>query len=219
MTLEVRPPALYFAQLCALSYSDAAVARRGWRHRGADVEVLLDRAPWGVTYAWRGTNGLADALRDIRMVVPWWDDELGWCAAGNLKGVNAIWEALEPSLDAARADGVSIYCAGHSLGGSEATVMAARLAARGYPVAGLFTAGAPKPSFGDRLRSTLERAGVRTLRLVADGDPVPSLPPVPLMRHPCPEYALRSPADAEPDHPIQAYIDLIPSGLEFPGRR
>lgn len=207
-----KPTARYFAQLCVNSYSDALIAERGWRHREADVEILFDRAPWGITYTWRGTSSVKDAIRDLRLAFPWYDRDLGWCAAGALKGVRAIWPALETSLRAARDDGIPIYHAGHSLGGAEASI-AAGMVAKGWPCAGLFTIGAAKPSFGPRLGEVLDEAGVPRRRIVADGDPIPGAPPGPWWDHPCQATILEHAADLAPDHPSARYLKLIPEDM------
>ena len=170
----IRPLSRYFAQLCVDSYDEAKIAARGWRDRAADVEVLFDRAPWGVTFTWTGTEGFLDALRDVN-AVPWYDPRIGWCHRGFLMGVLAIWPALQPALDQARQDKVPVYQAGHSLGGGEASIAAGLMVSVGHIPAGLFTIGAPRPAFGG-LRRLLAAAGVPVRRYVGSGDPVPSVP-------------------------------------------
>ncbi len=126
-----------------------------------------------------------DWLRNFR-AMPWKDPDIGWAAAGFLKGVRGVLEADNARMSSDIVDmaqeGVSIHFGGHSKGGAEAAICAALCAARGLCVpASLTVFGSARPG-----RMSLPD-GIPVTNLRYRGDPVPFVAPwnrhvVPLRR-------------------------------------
>lgn len=91
---------------------------------------------------------------------------------------DSAYEDVLSYVSAAHADGKKIWLTGHSLGGANATIIAARLQWEdGIPVQGLHTFGSPrvgnqdfKKLFTDDAPGGIPALGERTRRWVVDGD-------------------------------------------------
>ena len=171
------------------------------------VEVLQVEVGRDVVFAFRGTElDGRDILRDLRGA-PWCDRELGWCHAGFLKGVRAVWPALERALAPGPRGAVTFT--GHSKGGAEATIAAA-LAIRTFGPASVFplalvTFGSPRTGFAP-LGAWLTGADVK--RYVRGRDAVTAHPwPLWGYRHVGAAMPLGAPRHRWRDHRIQGYID------------
>ena len=169
------------------------------------VEALMVEVGRDVVFAFRGTElDGRDILRDLRGA-PWRDRELGWCHAGFLKGVRAVW----PELRKALAPRGAVTFTGHSKGGAEATIAAA-LAMRAFGPASVFplalvTFGSPRAGFASL---GLALAGADVKRYVRGRDAVPTHPwPLWGYRHVGAAIAIGTPHHRWRDHRIQGYID------------
>ncbi|MEL6712479.1 MAG: lipase family protein [Planctomycetota bacterium] len=135
--------------------------------RGFDAGTLhavLVRAPTGAFLAFRGTDAPQDWLTNLRARRIDWP-EGGRVHEGFARGLDALWQAIEPALADLDAPVVAV---GHSLGGALATLALSRA-----PLAAAYTFGAPRvgdEAFSETLRGPL-------FRVVHGRDPVPGVPP------------------------------------------
>lgn len=129
-----------------------------------DIEII--RGDPGV-YAFRGSDELADWIRDIRFC-PWWTRGLGWTPAGFVKAADDCARAVLKD----NVWGASFVLTGHSLGGAIALLTGALLTYKGLPVSRIETYGAPRVG---RLK-LLDNLPVAVYR--NHGDFIPFLPPL-----------------------------------------
>ncbi|OHC74832.1 MAG: hypothetical protein A3G18_10330 [Rhodospirillales bacterium RIFCSPLOWO2_12_FULL_58_28] len=179
----------------------------------ADPDRVVDEVEWvvrpfsdGVALALRGTEDKEDWLDNMR-VMPWWCCGVGWCHAGWLKGVNGAWPHILRDLYAYQ--GLPIYVAGHSKGGAEAAIVAAKLCAAGRAPYALVTFGAPKPGFAG-LAGILNDHQVDIRRYVNGADGVPLTPVSRLTyRHPAPAIRIGRRRHPVSDHDMKRYIEAL----------
>lgn len=196
------------AQLCAESYDHASF-------NIGECEAIIKYFADVQVVAFRGTEtgamfegaGWLDVVRDLR-VLPWRDDDAGWCHAGFLKGGRAAAEFLADKLD----PDLPVICTGHSQGGALALICAVKLQAAGFTMSEWVGFGAPKVQF-TRKRFTFTQTNYRHR-----SDIVPLLPRFTPYRHnypvvrlyPCFRWQKRQPNWA--DHGIQHYVAEVETG-------
>lgn len=137
-----------------------------------NVEALYSVTAERRVLAFTGTKfNFSDILADLR-TVPWWDDDLGWCHAGIMKGArDDFWPRYwEHVLSAGQAP---LWLTGHSKGGGSALIFGAKARAIGAAIAGIVTFGAPMV-LGDRGHQLLWDIPVRQYRNGVDI--VPTVP-------------------------------------------
>lgn len=181
----------------------------------ADPDRAIDEVEWavrpfsdGAAMAFRGTEDTEDWLDNMR-VMPWRQSGVGWCHAGWLKGVNKAWPQILRDLYAYQ--GLPIYLTGHSKGGAEAAIVAARLCGLGRAPYALVTFGSPKPGFAGIGRILTEHR-VEIRRYVNGADGVPLTPVSRLSyRHPAPAIHIGNGHHPISDHDMKRYIAALES--------
>lgn len=102
-------------------------------------EVLVAYGAENQTVVVRGTKGIVDLVRDIR-VLPWFDFDCGWCHSGFLKGGKKISDELDKYIDKSK----PVIFTGHSLGGAMSLIVAIKMHKKGYKVQGWTGFASPK---------------------------------------------------------------------------
>lgn len=157
------------SRLCAESYQ-----RNDFEESNIEVifEPTLDN---GVVFAFRGTDELKDAVRDVR-IIPLWTRELGWCPAGFLKASRRLVNKVTSTCLENNFDHNRIELTGHSLGGAVALLVGALMVRDEIRPRQIVTFGAPRCGrlkILDSVRVTMYRNGK---------DIVPLVPPL-MRRH------------------------------------
>ena len=169
------------------------------------VEVVVTETDKELVFAFQGTgrNG-SDIARDLRGA-PWRDPNLGWCHAGFLKGVRAVWPEIEARISW-DSEGQTLIFTGHSKGAAEATIAAALAWQNPYNHGmELVTFGSPRVGFS-QLSEVLKT--VRVKRYVRGKDAVTTHPwPLWGYRHVGNAIAIGTPRNRWKDHQIQGYVD------------
>ena len=184
---------LDLARICAQAYKD-----RTWHAAGS--EALLLNQQGNLVLAFRGTTSVSDWLDNFE-AIPFYDSQLGFVHRGFISGAAALFKIIRAhNLD-------NVYLTGHSKGGAEATLFAAKLAVQGATIASLTTFGSPRAGF--TLRKILQN--IPTFRYVHGIDAIPNHPwPLWGYRHVGAKIPLRSPApNAIKDHLISNYIKAL----------
>lgn len=146
----------------------------------ADIEALVGWWEGEYVIAFRGTEfDFEDILRDIRGV-PWYDNDLGWCHSGFLKGARSVWPHVKREIQ----DNPPYVLTGHSLGGALALIVGAMMVKNETPPKLIVTFGAPRPAFG-HLGDILKDVEIRQYK--HGNDCVTS--------HPWPLWGFRHPRD------------------------
>ena len=151
-------------------------------------------------FAFRGTDEVADAFRDLR-ILPWWTKGLGWCPSGFVKAsddvlIRVLAIAMEYNLKPSQ-----IILTGHSLGGAIALIVGAKLALLGYPVKEIVTFGAPRCG-------RLKVLDVVPVTMYRNGrDVVTQMPP--LMRRHNDNVSIGTPGDRLADHRMKHYLTSL----------
>ena len=187
---------------------DASIAAYGkphWSAGGAEaIAVTLPGNIFGV--ALRGTDGLLDALWDVRGL-PIRHPVLGLVHRGFAAGIDAIWPLIRASMPDKN---MAVAFTGHSKGGAEATGVAAIAVEEGYNVRWLVTFGSPRIAASNKVEDILTRGGVMIARYINRGDPVPTVPPWWLgYRHIGRAIEIGEDWDVVPDHPALEYRKVL----------
>lgn len=182
---------LWLAEAAKLAYETGLAAlqarvQRDWFLPHVEVfddgrctQAFLAVGPRVAILAFRGTEPREwqDWLTDARFKPVQWDDGMGRVHGGFAGALAGCAPAIVEAVNRLKGSGRLLYLTGHSLGGSLATLMAARLATqRIYPVQGVFTFGSPRvgdPAFAEAYGRLL---GDRTFRFVNHEDLVTRLP-------------------------------------------
>lgn len=147
---------------------------------GTSTEVLIGGSlddPGTIIVAFRGTEQPRDYLTDARFLV-----KNQWPCEGNggarvHRGFCGSYFSVSEKIHARVQGANRIILTGHSLGGALATLAALDLFENGLPVVNVVTFGSPRVGNG-AFRDFYDTAlGGKTLRLVAQGDPVTFMPP------------------------------------------
>jgi triacylglycerol lipase len=186
--------ALALGRAADLAYRQGAAVRDGAAKWGlsaqflsakvglADTQAFVAKDAEVVIVAFRGTE--TDQPKDFLTDAKFDEDPVrpagvlqGRVHEGFQEALDAAWPAVEDSIRAARDGAQTLWITGHSLGAALATLAAARLAAGGASVNGLYTYGSPR--VGDRAFAACfgKLLGARTFRFVNHRDIVPRVPP------------------------------------------
>ena len=160
---------LQSAQLCADIYDQDATK---WDHYWDRDHVTVGHRIIGGedTLTFMGSKQVIDFLRDAEGW-PSWDDELGFCHAGFLAGMDDVLEEIAPVIT------LPLTIQGHSLGGARARIAAAKLIIRKKAPARLHVFGSPKPFFANVARVIQKGMAMGThLSFRNRNDPVPLVP-------------------------------------------
>jgi len=132
-----------------------------------------------VIVAFRGSSELNDWLGDFNF--PQDEGSLHGVAGRVHRGfagaLSPSFEAIEKTVRSFADAGQSIWITGHSLGGAEATLAAARLSRAGSKLAPLYTFGAPRAGDEAFAQDAFAKLDARAYRIVNELDLVPRLPP------------------------------------------
>lgn len=143
----------------------------GPRYGNCHVGLLIDHAAGVVLCALRGTTIGLDYLKDLVAALPDDAGAIGVVPLGFSLGMAAVADKLLEILH----PGDALFLGGHSLGASEASILAGLLIARGLMPSGLVLMGCPKP--GGPTLSHLLLQVPQYFSFWNGDDPVPDLPP------------------------------------------
>ena len=154
----------------------------------SDSELLAAGFDGYRIYAWRGSESVADWIKDFNArLINFYD--LGKVHAGFAYNYRSIWQidnSLVEDLAEYRAKSHKIICTGHSLGGATAVAMAAFELQRRHGIQGLVTFGAPRvgnATFAAFVTAGVQMSGGHIYRFVNLCDPVPAVPTLWRYRH------------------------------------
>ena len=143
------------------------------------TQAFVAARPDVVILAFRGSTELIDWLGDFNF--PQRDGALygvpGQVHQGFAGALEAVWPALATLVPAFADRRQPIWVTGHSLGGGEAVLAAARFARLGLPITAVYTFGAPRVGNRAFARAANELLDGHLYRIVNDLDIVPRLPP------------------------------------------
>jgi hypothetical protein len=187
------------ALIAKRAYSEPATLSIGDAH----VLVVEGADPDAVVIAFRGTNPtkVYDILADVQ-AVPSRDPDMEWVHGGFLWDINCVFDRVLTAIGT-----WPVILTGHSKGAGEATLMAARLRARGFEVRKLSVFGCPRLGFKP-LRDLVAMIPGTSYRHGAD--PVTQMPAI--LKPARPNVAIGTPTiglDPIPDHAIDRYIAAL----------
>ena len=178
-----------FASLARQAYN-APAAERNLRNEGFDEIKLIsnDQTSFSAFLARRGSHailaisgtfGIQDALQDLKFATVPDSKKLmpGRLHQGFEEAIDSVWPLTLGILSQGSFAGVTIHVAGHSLGAATGILAAARLAASGFNVAGVYAFASPRVGnyvFANWYDNLL---GDRTYRFIRGVDVVPRVPP------------------------------------------
>lgn len=143
------------------------------------LEAYVAGSDESVIVAFRGSNETNDTITDLNFPQ---DEGAVHGVAGRVH--RGFANALAPSFDAITktvrsfaSAGQPIWITGHSLGGAEATLTAARFARAGIQIAPLYAYAAPRAGDAAFAQDAFEKLGGRAYRIVNELDLVPRVPP------------------------------------------
>jgi hypothetical protein len=183
--------AMWFAQR-AMLYNDPGVKKElddlGFSRvqlieaNDIGMQAFIAARPDVVILAFRGSTELIDWLGDFNF--PQQDGAAhgvsGKVHQGFATALEAVWPALATLVPAYADRRQPIWVTGHSLGGGEAALAAARFAAQGVPIAAVYTFGAPRAGNQEFARTASALVDGHFYRVVNELDIVPRLPPTAL---------------------------------------
>lgn len=189
-------------------YDPVPVGRFDWVREVSGIVVGYNVAE--NVLAFRGSQTAEDWIRNF-IAIPAWDDDIGFCEAGFLIGVDDVVSAVRGDIKP------GVVLPAHSLGGAHARLVAAKLIKSGFDVAQLCTFGSPKAGFINHAR-ILQKSGMAHTSYRNRNDVVPT---VPLTIEPCFAYvhpeawtALNSAPATDNLEPLRDHaIDLYQKGL------
>jgi triacylglycerol lipase len=147
--------------------------------RGGGLHCVVARHRDFCLLAFRGSTTTQDWLTDFKFMqmktkktgLP------GRVHRGFHRMLGERWETLSSELSRAAADGLSVWIAGHSLGGGLAQLAAMRAVEDGIPVAGVYAFAAPKVGDPAFVEAYDERLAGSSYRIVNGDDLVPRVAP------------------------------------------
>lgn len=148
--------------IIATSESLQVLAIRGTTN-GDDWKTNLNMYPTLMDKANASKKGTRAAMKG---------EDFGLVHYGFYWAVHSIMKEIEFHVDITR----PVYCAGHSLGGADATVAAAMLVNRAYNVAGVYTYGAPRVGKMKFKKWYDSRLADKSFHFVNESDIVPHVP-------------------------------------------
>ncbi len=152
---------LVLLDLCSASYVEPLVVDTG------SVHVLVKSIDGATVIIFRGTASPLDWIRNVS-VAPVSEPGIGMVHSGFMNGVNSVWAKIPAAGE--------IVITGHSKGGAEAKLLAAKFAAGGRPPVKLTTFGAPRVCWFTNGRLAELLAGVAGVDYRNCDDPVPNVP-------------------------------------------
>lgn len=144
------------------------------------LQLYVAGSAGSVVVAFRGSTELNDWLGDFNF--PQDDGALHGVAGrvhrGFASALSPSFDAIEETIRIFASAGQPIFVTGHSLGGAEATLAAARLARAGGVMLGpLYTYGAPRTGDATFAQDAFLRLDADAYRIVNERDLVPHIPP------------------------------------------
>lgn len=165
------PPNLARARLL-LEFADRAYAESTVRDELTGTDVLITRHDGATIVAFRGSSEIRDWL--VNAQFGFWSDKYGRVH----RGFVFAWASVAAKVIESVGPHDAVYLTGHSLGGALALIAARDLVKNlVYPTA-VVTFGAPRVGDAAWCRDYDAILGGRTDQFVAQGDPVPLVPPL-----------------------------------------
>lgn len=191
--------------------------RGPWSGRVA-LDCEYDLLPRGdeLVVVMPGTNPAdpLDWLRDFS-AAPVWIEGVGPVHGGFGTAGEALFKAVSPKLDEDSLRPL-VTIVGHSLGGAEAQMLGALVAARrpgrNFRVV---TFGAPRVGFLNPWFSRLLLRGTETVEYARAGDIVPDVPSLPPFNHPTRPRVIGAPVPGTPNA-LDDFFDLAKIGRAIP---
>lgn len=133
---------LELAKICAATYAPGVT----WAFAGPTFHATWTASPGQVVIACEGSHSLGDWLADFDVVGPATFDHpaLGVIHAGFSETSDECFHQIRDEVRKAKSDGLAVAITGHSKGGANAEVLAAKLALHGLWVDQLVTFGTPR---------------------------------------------------------------------------
>jgi triacylglycerol lipase len=179
--------ALFLARLARLAYEDFERARSELQQRWsldefqafdrAGTQAFLAASGQAVVIAFRGTEPkqLDDILTDAKFQLE--AGPFGKVHAGFKVGLERVLADVLAALKPHREARKPLWLTGHSLGAALATLLAAELQKKRFPVQGLYTFGSPRVGDGEFAAALQAKLPERIHRFVNHEDLVTRVPP------------------------------------------